>query len=145
MRTCGRPFSILINANNELFSVWLGADPARRGQPPPGPAYSCTNDRFYPSSLSRNLIRSLPNGNSSRSSPALSRPTDRQSSCGFDSDEGEPQYRFRWDTCPSFFSLLHRSSSVLTFRNSLALSSLATGSALFFLLSLSHSVTNSRN
>lgn len=35
--------------------------------------------------------------------PALSRPTDRQSSYGLDSDEGEPRYRFRWDTCPSFF------------------------------------------
>lgn len=43
MRTCGRPFSILINANNELFSVWLGAYSPRRGQPPPDPAYSCTN------------------------------------------------------------------------------------------------------
>lgn len=105
MRTCGRPFSILINANNELFSVWLGADPSRRGQPPLGSGYSCTNDRFHPSSpipqshmASRSIRRQQ-----QPIAPARSRPTDRQSSCGLDSDEGEPQYRFRWDTCPSFF------------------------------------------
>lgn len=136
LRTCGCPFSILINANNELFSVWLGANPPRRGQPPPGPAYSCTNDRFHPlfSVPQSHTVHASPQppNSSSRSHP---RPTDRQSSCGFDSDEGEPQYRFRWDTCPSFF-FLHRSSAVLAFRNPPVLSPVTGSDLLSFSLIL---------
>jgi len=108
LRTCGRPFSILINANNELFSVWLGADPPRRGQPPPDPAYDCTNDRFHPSfpvpqsrtvPCPRDIQRQQPIAS------ALSRPTDRQSSCRFDSDEGRG-IDFDGTLVPLFFSYI---------------------------------------
>lgn len=123
LRTCGRPFSILINANNELFSVWLGADPPRRTAPRATTTWSRVQlykrDRFQPPSnprpaisyglsLSLSGLATTSGGNRSRQPTARSRdPADRQSSSAFDSDEGEPRYRFRWGTCPSFFSL-HR-------------------------------------
>lgn len=60
LRTCGRPFSILINANNELFSVWLGADPPRRTAPRATTTWSRVQlykrDRFQPPSNPRPAI-----------------------------------------------------------------------------------------
>lgn len=79
------------------------ADPPR-ATTPPAPAYSRTNDRFRsPTALTHH-----PTDTAAPQPPdcTLSQLSSRQSSCGFDSDEYEPRYRFRWDTCLSFFSYI---------------------------------------
>lgn len=148
-RTGARAFSILINANNELFSVWLGArgSAVPRATTTPGPTYSCTNDRCPPPFAES---RSTTHPATPRQQPiAPATPRDspgRQSSCGFDWDKYEPRYRFRWDTCPFFF--LHRALSIADFPpgSPTAISSLLLP---FSFSPLSHSfslfVTNSRN
>lgn len=105
-RTGARAFSILINANNELFSVWLGARIRRAAgnHHTWSHVYSCTNDRCHsPFAESRSTTHRA----TSRQQPiAAATPRDspgRQSSCEFDCDKYEPRYRFRWDTCPFFF------------------------------------------
>ena len=100
-------FSILINANNELFSVWLGA----RGSAAPRGNHHlvpCTNDRCHPR---RSSLRRIPFPATSPGSsrlyprPLATLPIANHRAGSTAINKRASRYRFRWNTCLSpFFS-----------------------------------------